>query len=117
MEMEAYFEHVAPDCIRVRGTRVGIETVLWDYKAGASPEEIVLRYPTLSLEQVHATITYYLHRRDALDQYLLCAAEQGVLYIPGQADESFVSELRGRLEEQRMRLGDSRRDLQAKPAA
>lgn len=117
MEMEAYFEHVASDCIRVRGTRIGIETVLWDYKAGASPEEIVLRYPTVSLEQVHATITYYLHRRDALDQYLLRAAEQGVLSIPGTADETFLGELRCRIEEQRKRLGESRRDLQANPAA
>lgn len=70
MEMEAYFEFLAPDSIRIKGTRIGLETVLWDYKAGASPEEIVLRYPTLNLEQVHATIAYYLNRRDLIEGYL-----------------------------------------------
>jgi uncharacterized protein (DUF433 family) len=60
MELESYFEFIGEDAIRVAGTRVGIETILRDYEAGAGPEEIVLHYPTLSLEQVHATITYYL---------------------------------------------------------
>ena len=49
MELEGYFEFIGVDAIRIAGTRVGIETVLCDYREGASPEEIVLRYPTLSL--------------------------------------------------------------------
>jgi uncharacterized protein (DUF433 family) len=57
MELEQYFDFVADDAIRLKGTRVGIETVVRDYQEGASPEEIALRYPTLSLEQIHATIT------------------------------------------------------------
>ena len=49
MELEGYFEFLAEDAIRLRGTRVGIETVVRDYLEGASPEEIALRYPTLTL--------------------------------------------------------------------
>jgi uncharacterized protein (DUF433 family) len=49
---------------------VGIETVVGDYQAGASPEEIALRYPTLTLEQIHATITYYLAHPGRIDAYL-----------------------------------------------
>jgi uncharacterized protein (DUF433 family) len=56
--MEDYFDLLSPDDIRIKGTRVGIETVLDDYLRGASPEEIVARYRTLTLEQVYATITY-----------------------------------------------------------
>lgn len=48
MEIESYFEFIGEDTIRIVGTRVGIETVLDDYREGASPEEIILRYPTLS---------------------------------------------------------------------
>lgn len=70
MELERYFDFIAEDAIRIAGTCVGIETVLRDYRARASPEEIVLRYPTLSLEQVHATITYYLANREATEAYL-----------------------------------------------
>ncbi len=117
MELEAYFESLSPDDIRVKGTRIGIETVLWDYKAGASPEEIVLRYPTLSLEQVHATIAYYLHRREAVEDYLRRSVEEWSLSVPGRADENFLSDLRGRLEEQRRRLAASRQNFRANPAA
>jgi uncharacterized protein (DUF433 family) len=70
MELKGYFEFINNDKIRVAGTRVGIETILRDYQEGASPEEIVLRYPTLSLEKVHATITYYLANREEVDRYL-----------------------------------------------
>lgn len=70
MELEKYFEFIDSESIRVAGTRVGIETILRDYRQGASPEEIVLHYPTLSLEQVHATITFYLASREKVDSYL-----------------------------------------------
>jgi uncharacterized protein (DUF433 family) len=70
MQLEHYFEFLGDDAIRIAGTRVGIETVVRDYDEGASPEEIVLRYPTLSLEQVHATITYYLAHRAEVEAYV-----------------------------------------------
>ncbi|MFO1433363.1 MAG: DUF433 domain-containing protein [Candidatus Competibacteraceae bacterium] len=71
MELESYFEFLAPDDIRVRGTRIGIETILYDYlHRGQSPEDIVVRYRSVALEQVYATITYYLHNREAVNTYL-----------------------------------------------
>jgi uncharacterized protein (DUF433 family) len=70
VELESYFEFLSEDDIRIKGTRVGIETVLDDYLEGASPEEIAARYRSLSLEQVYATITYYLHNRAQVDAYL-----------------------------------------------
>lgn len=70
MELESHFEFIDDLTIRIAGTRVGIETVVRDYQDGASPEEIALRYPTLSLLQVHATITYYLAHQQELDAYL-----------------------------------------------
>jgi uncharacterized protein (DUF433 family) len=70
MELEGYFEFLSEDDIRIKGTRVGIETVLDDYLEGASPEEIAARYRSLSLEQIYATITYYLRNRAQVDAYL-----------------------------------------------
>jgi hypothetical protein len=35
-----------------------------------SLEAIVARYPSLLLEQVYATITYYLHNQEAVNAYL-----------------------------------------------
>ena len=71
MQLEEYFDFLAPNDIRIKGTRVGIETVLYDYiHRSRSPEEIVTSYPSLSLEQVHATITYYLHNKETVTAYL-----------------------------------------------
>jgi len=71
MRLEDYFNFLAPNDIRLKGTRVGIETILYDfiYKS-RSPDDIVTSYPSLTLEQVYATITYYLHNKDAVSTYL-----------------------------------------------
>jgi uncharacterized protein (DUF433 family) len=70
MELENYFEFLSEEDIRIKGTRIGIETVLDDYFNGISPEEISIRYRSLTLEQVYATITYYLRNRDKVDAYM-----------------------------------------------
>ncbi|MCG9134391.1 DUF433 domain-containing protein, partial [Candidatus Poribacteria bacterium] len=49
MELENYFDFIQEDVIRIKGNRIDIEIVLEDYLKGASPEEILLRYPTLNL--------------------------------------------------------------------
>jgi len=78
MQLEDYFEFLTPTDIRVRGTRVGIETILNDYlNLGLSPEAIALRYPTLDLEAVYATITYYWHNKAQVDAYLRSWREHG----------------------------------------
>lgn len=68
--MNDYFDFLSADDIRIKGTRVGIETVLDAYLNAMSPEEIAVRYPALTLEQVYATITFYLHNQAEVEQYL-----------------------------------------------
>ena len=52
MQLEDYFDFLAADDIRLKGTRIGIETVLYDFIYGSqSPEGIVARYPSLTIEQ------------------------------------------------------------------
>ena len=71
MQLEDYFNFLAPDDIRLKGHRIGIEDVLYEYLFNAkTPDEIQRRFPTLTLEQVYATITYYLHNKEMLDAYL-----------------------------------------------
>jgi uncharacterized protein (DUF433 family) len=71
MQLEDYFDFLAPNDIRVKGTRVGIETILYDYiHRSRTPEDIVEQYPSLTLEQVHATLTYYLHNKAGVTAYL-----------------------------------------------
>lgn len=106
MELESYFEFINDYAIRIAGTRIGIETVLWDYQEGASPEEIVMRYPTLSLEQVYAAITYYLANREKIEAYLKRVQQQQEedwQKYQSQPSE-FVKSLRERLERYRRNL-------------
>jgi uncharacterized protein (DUF433 family) len=71
MQLEDYFSFLAANDIRVKGTRIGIETILTDYlELGLFAEQIAARYPTLTLEQVYATLTYYWHNRQEIDGYL-----------------------------------------------
>lgn len=78
MQLEDYFDFLAPDDIRLKGTRVGIETILYDYiHRSQPPKAIARRYPSVTLEQVYATITYYLHNKNVVDAYLTEWIEHG----------------------------------------
>lgn len=71
MQLEDYFNFLAPNDIRLKGTRVGIETILYDFiHKSRTPKQIVTSYPSLALEQVYATITYYLHKKQEVELYL-----------------------------------------------
>ena len=60
MQLEDYFDFLAPDDIRIKGHRIGIESVLYEYIFHArTPEEIADIFPSLSLEQILATLLYY----------------------------------------------------------
>src|SRR5262249_53665324 len=71
MRLQDYFDFLAPDDIRIKGHRIGIETVLDGYlHHGMSAEQIQETYPSLTLEEVYATILYYLHNRDQVTDYM-----------------------------------------------
>lgn len=71
MQLEDYFDFLAPDDIRLKGHRIGIESILYEYiHREQTPEEIQQRFPSLSLEQVYATILYYLRHKEQVDTYL-----------------------------------------------
>jgi uncharacterized protein (DUF433 family) len=63
--------------IRVGQTRVTLETVVGSFEDGATPEEIVLHYPTLRLADVYAVIAYYLRHQEDVREYLREREEKG----------------------------------------
>jgi uncharacterized protein (DUF433 family) len=56
--------------LRVGETRVLLDTVVDAFSAGSTPEEIVLAYDTLRLDDVYLVVGYYLRHRVELDAYL-----------------------------------------------
>src|SRR5437879_7483896 len=56
--------------IRVRGTRITLDTVWAAFNEGATAEEIVQQYPSLSLADTYQAIGYCLRHPAVLDAYL-----------------------------------------------
>ena len=56
--------------IRIGGTRVTLDTIVAVFEAGATPEEIVQRYPWLEMADVYVAIGYYLRHRTEVEEYL-----------------------------------------------
>lgn len=56
--------------IRVGGTRVTLESVVYAYDSGSSPEEIVEDFPSLTLAHVYGALAYYHQHREEVHQYL-----------------------------------------------
>ncbi len=72
MKLEDYFDFLAADDIRLKGSRIGIESVLYEYiYRKQTAEQLADRFPTLELEQIYSTILFYLHNREKVEAYLL----------------------------------------------
>ena len=56
---------------RVAETRVSLDSVVYAFRRGASPESIQRSFPSLTLEQIYGAITFYLAHQEEIDQYLL----------------------------------------------
>ncbi|NMG10373.1 DUF433 domain-containing protein [Brasilonema sp. UFV-L1] len=73
-----YFNFLTPGDIRLKGSRIGIETILYEYiDCGRTPEEIAQIYTSLTLEQVYATILYYLQNKEVVSAYMKNWIEHG----------------------------------------
>lgn len=94
--------------LRISGTRVTLDTIVAAYNAGATPEEIVLGYDSVPLEDVYLVLGYYLRNRSEVDAYL---AERGRLAEATQVE----AESRLQWSEVRERLLARRKSADASP--
>lgn len=56
--------------IRIAGSRVPIDTVIYHFKLGATAEEIGYKFASLRLEDIYGVIYYYLAHREQVEAYL-----------------------------------------------
>jgi uncharacterized protein (DUF433 family) len=54
----------------IEGTRVSLDSVVYSFLNGESPESIAQNFSLLSLEQVYGAIAFYLANREFVDIYL-----------------------------------------------
>jgi uncharacterized protein (DUF433 family) len=55
---------------RITGTRVSLDSVVYAWMGGISPESIVDSYAVLTLEQVHGALAFSLANQEGVDNYL-----------------------------------------------
>ena len=56
--------------IRIKGSRVSLDSIVHHFKLGGTAEQIVQSFPSLSLGDVYSSIAYYLARRSEIETYL-----------------------------------------------
>ena len=70
MELRDYFDFNSEIDIRIKGHRIAIQHVLNKYRQGKGVDELHRRFPTLSMEEIYATILYYLLNKEEVEAYL-----------------------------------------------
>lgn len=78
MQLEDYFDFEKLDTqfgpaerIRIKGHRIAIDDVIEYFNQGVAPDVIQRdHYPTLTLEEVNAAVSYYLQNKAEVDAYL-----------------------------------------------
>lgn len=89
-------------CYYLIGSRVSLESVVYRFLDGASPESIVKSFPSLKLEQIYGAITFYLANRCEMDAYL---AETERLWEEARKNQDPLSaDLQRRLAQARQQL-------------
>ena len=68
--MNEYITKLENGAYRIADTRVSLDSVVYDFWDGRTPEQIVDSFPSLTLEQVYGTITFYLANKQMIDNYL-----------------------------------------------
>ena len=78
----------------IAGSRVSLESVIFAFLDGVSPETIVAEsFPVLSLEQVYGAITYYLSHRTKIDAYLQQVGAEFQTFQVATHDSEFAQKM------------------------
>jgi len=65
-----YVTQTSEGACRIAGTRVSLDSIVHAYWDGRMPEAIAADFPTLSVEQVHGAIAFYLRNKAQIDRHI-----------------------------------------------
>jgi len=89
---------------RITGSRVTLDSIVHLFKNGATAEQILEDFPSLTLPDIYAVIAYYLRHASEVEEYLRQQA---------QAATELRSEVEGKLETRGLREHLRQRRAQA----
>jgi len=90
----------------VAGTRISLDSVVYSFNAGDSPEAIQDNFPSLKIAQIYGAIAFYLDHKDHVDEYL--AQSKREFEANSVPMEQVNPELWERLQRARAKMGESR---------
>ena len=60
---------------RITGTRVPLDSIVHEFKDGATPEQIQEDFPSVTLSDIYSVVAYYLQHSRAVEDYLSAQAQ------------------------------------------
>lgn len=55
----------------IAGKRISLDSIVYAFRRGQSPESIKRSFPLLDLEEIYGAIAFYLANQTEIDEYLL----------------------------------------------
>ena len=94
--------------IRIKGSRVSLDSIVYHFKLGATAEQIAHKFPSLELADIYAAITYYLNHREAVEEYLQQQEAEGdAIQERIEADPQYRTAMEGQRERLLARRGNN----------
>ncbi len=87
----------------VAGTRVSLDSIVYSFKAGDSPETIRQNFHSLTLQQVYGAIAFYLAHETEVEANIREGEEEAQRSVPHLSQSR--PDLHARLERARRELG------------
>src|SRR5215470_9553434 len=56
--------------IRIVGSRIPLDTIVYEFNQGATAEQIQDSFPSLSLRSIYGALAFYLEHQAAIEEYL-----------------------------------------------
>lgn len=90
--------------IRIAGSRIPLDTLVYEFNQGATAEQIQDSFPSLSLRSIYGTIAFYLEHQAVVDAYLRRREEEAVELRRRIESRPEMAEFRERLRHRRAQL-------------
>lgn len=68
---DKYITKLENGAYRIADTRVSLDSVVYSFRDGRTPEQIVDSFPALTLEQIYGAIAFYLANKKMINDYLI----------------------------------------------
>lgn len=95
------------ETVRVKGSRVTLDVIVRQFQQGATAEQIVEDFPSLSLREVYGTLYFYLDNSAAVEAYLQQQTQAAAATCEFVAHHLDSSALRSRIRARRHELVNS----------